>query len=206
MMNCSNLESDLVPLETVRAGVHAIHTAMTHRAERIDVLVCDAETEGDLAALAQASLDIGVDPVWAGSAGLIGPLLDAAEVSRQRPALPQLVSCAGPLLSVVGTLSPVSRRQAELLAAEDVVALTTEGMTLGSDAVYSSDLADRFAAALAAGKDVLVLSTPEAVSSRPDAGALCAALRDLIAPHAGRIGGLFVTGGETLARCLLPWE
>ena len=202
MMICSNLESDLVPLETVRAGVHAIHTAMAHRAERIDVLVCDAETEGDLAALAQASLDIGLDPVWAGSAGLIGPLLDAAEVLRQRPALPQLVSCAGPLLFVVGSISPVSRRQAELLAAEDVVALTTEGTTLGSDADYSIDLADRFAAALAAGKDVLVLSPPEAVSSRPDAGALYAALRDLIAPHAGRIGGLFVTGGET-ARAVL---
>jgi uncharacterized protein YgbK (DUF1537 family) len=50
--------------------------------------------------------------------------------------------------------------------------------------------------------DVLVLSTPEASSSRPDAGALCTALRDLIAPYAGRIGGLFVTGGET-ARAVL---
>jgi uncharacterized protein YgbK (DUF1537 family) len=202
MMNCSGLESDLVPLETIRAGAHAIRTAIARVAERIDVLVCDAETEEDLATLARASLDIGGDPVWAGSAGLIGRLLDAAEVSRQKPTLPELVSCAGPLLFVVGSLSPVSRRQAELLVAEDVVALTTDGTTLGSDAVYSIDLAERFAAALAAGKDVLVLSTPGAESSRPDAGALCTTLRDLIAPHAGRIGGLFVTGGET-ARAVL---
>src|SRR5262249_32207273 len=202
MMNCSGLESDLVPVGTIRAGAHAIRTAIARVAERIDVLVCDAETEEDLATLARASLDIGGDPVWAGSAGLIGPLLDAAEVSRQKPTLPELVSCAGPLLFVVGSLSPVSRRQAELLAAEDVVALTTDETTLGSDAVYSIDLAERFAAALAAGKDVLVLSTPGAESSRPDAGALCTTLRDLIAPHAGRIGGLFVTGGET-ARAVL---
>jgi uncharacterized protein YgbK (DUF1537 family) len=203
MMNCSDLESNLVPLETVRAGVHAIRTAMTNVVERIDVLACDAETEEDLAALAQASLKIGVDPVWAGSAGLIGHLLDAGKISRrQKPTLPQLMSCAGPLLFVVGSLSPVSRRQAELLAAEDIVALAIEGAALDDDAVYSVDLADRFAAALAAGKDVLVLSTPEAVSSRLDAGALCTALRDLIAPHVGRIGGLFVTGGET-ARVVL---
>ena len=47
-----------------------------------------------------------------------------------------------------------------------------------------------------------ILSTPKAVLSRRDAGALCTALRDLIVPHARRIGGLFATGGET-ARAVL---
>jgi D-threonate/D-erythronate kinase len=98
------------------------------------------------------------------------------------------VSCAGPLLFVVGSLSSVSRRQAELLAAEDIVALTIGGTTPDNDAACLADLADRLAAALAAGKDVLVLSTPEVTPSRLDASTLFTALRDLISPHAGRIG------------------
>ena len=123
MMSRSNLKSELVPIQTVRAGARAIRAAMIDIADRIDILVCDAQTEEHLAAVAQASLDIDFDPVWAGSAGLIGHLLDAAELSRQRRGLPQFSSFAGPSLFVIGSRSSVSRRQAELLAAEDIIVL-----------------------------------------------------------------------------------
>lgn len=202
MMSCSDLGSKLVPIETIRAGARAIRAAMTDVADHADVVICDAETEEDLAALAHASLEIGVDLVWVGSAGLVGHLLDAADILRRRADLPQLTSSIGPMLFVVGSQSSVSRRQAGLLATEDVVSLTIEGAKLDNDAAYSADLADRFASALVAGKDILVLSTPKAGPSRLDADALCAALRNLIAPYAGRIGGLFATGGET-ARAVL---
>ena len=202
MMSRADLESKLLPIETIRGGTNSIRAAMTDAAERADVLVCDAETEEDLAALAQASLEISVDPVWAGSAGLIGHLLDAADVSRQKPTLPQPMLSAGPLLFVVGSLSSVSRRQAERLAKEDIVVLAIEEAMLNNNSVCVAALVDRLAAALATGKDVLLLSTPKAVLSRRDAGALCTALRDLVVPHARRIGGLFATGGET-ARAVL---
>jgi D-threonate/D-erythronate kinase len=202
MMDRSGLESKLVPIETIRGGANSICAAMRDAAGRADVLVCDAETEEDLAALAQASLEIGVDPVWAGSAGLIGHLLDAADVSRQRADRPQPVLSAGPLLFVVGSRSPVSRRQAERLAREDIVVLAIEGAMFNNNGVCPAALTDHLAATLATGKDVLLLSTPQAALSRLDAGALCAALRDLVAPHARRIGGLFATGGET-ARAVL---
>src|SRR5579872_2631256 len=117
MMSCSHLESRLVPIEAVRAGVHVTRAAMVDGIDRIDVLVCDAETDEDLITLARASRDIGIDPVWAGSAGWIGHLLDAAGMVRPRAALPRLASADGPLLFVVGSLSSASRRQAELLAA-----------------------------------------------------------------------------------------
>ena len=201
MMSRADLESKLLPIETIRGGANSIRAAMTDAAEQADVLVCDAETEEDLAAIAQASLEIAVDPVWAGSAGLIGHLLDAADVSRQKPTLPQPVLSAGPLLFVVGSLSSVSRRQAERLAKEDIVVLAIEA-AMFNNSVRPAALADRLAAALAAGKDVLLLSTPQAALSRLDAGALSAALGDLVAPHAWRIGGLFATGGET-ARAVL---
>jgi D-threonate/D-erythronate kinase len=201
MMRRADLESKLLPIETIRSGTNSIRAAMTDAAEQADVLICDAETEEDLAALAQASLEIGVDPVWAGSAGLIGHLLDAADVSRQKPTMAQPVLSAGPLLFVVGSLSSVSRRQAERLAKEDVVVLAIEA-AMFNNSVRPAALADRLAAALAAGKDVLLLSTPQTALSHLDAGALSAALGDLVAPHAWRIGGLFATGGET-ARAVL---
>jgi len=196
MMNRSGLESGLVPIETIRRGAGSIRSAMTDAAGQVDVLVCDAESEEDLAALARASLEIGGDPVWAGSAGLIGHLLDAADLSRQIAHIPQPRLSAGPLLFVVSSLSPVSRRQAERLAKEDIVVLPIDSN------VGSAPLADHLASALVAGKDVLILSTPKAVLSRPDAGALCATLRELVAPHVWHIGGLFATGGET-ARAVL---
>jgi 4-hydroxythreonine-4-phosphate dehydrogenase len=201
MMSRADLESKLLSIETIRSDADSIRAAMTDAAEQADVLICDAETEEDLAALAQASLEIAVDPVWAGSAGLIGHLLDAADVSRQKPTLPQPMLSAGPLLFVVGSLSSVSRRQAERLAKEDVVVLAIEAAMLNNNARPAA-LADRLAAALAAGKDVLLLSTPQTALSPLDAGALSAALGDLVAPHARRIGGLFATGGET-ARAVL---
>jgi uncharacterized protein YgbK (DUF1537 family) len=198
MMSRSNLKSELVPIQTVRAGARAIRAAMIDIADRIDILVCDAQTEEHLAAVAQASLDIDFDPVWAGSAGLIGHLLDAAELSRQRRTAPQCSSFAGPLLFVIGSRSSVSRRQAEFLAAEDIIVLTIGEPTFDD---ITANISDRFAAAMAAGKDVLVMSTA-ASSPGLDASRLTTVLRELIAPHAGRIGGLFATGGET-ARVVL---
>ena len=141
MMSRADLESKLLPIETIRSGTNSIRAAMTDAAEQADVLICDAETEEDLAALAQASLEIAVDPVWAGSAGLIGHLLDAADVSRQKPTLAQPVLSAGPLLFVVGSLSSVSRRQAERLAKEDVVVLAIEA-AMFNNSVRPAALAD----------------------------------------------------------------
>ena len=200
MMSSCDLESKLVPIETVRHGAHAIRAAMTDVAGQTDVLVCDAETDQDLAAVAQASLKIGADLIWVGSGGLIGHLLDAVGVSRPRASLPQLVASEGPLLFVVGSQSSVSRRQAERLAEEDVIAFTIEETMLDDRAAHATSLAARLSAALAAEKDVLVLSTLKAAPWRNDA--FCTTLRDLIAPHAGRIGGVFATGGET-ARAVL---
>ena len=197
MMNCAGLESKLVPLGTIRAGADAIRAAMADVANRIDVLVCDAETEQELTALAHASLDIPVRCVWVGSAGLIGPLVDAADISRRKADVPQLISRTGPLLFVIGSQSSVSHRQAELLAAEDIVTLTIEEVALDKEAASLANLAARFAVAFANGKDVLLLSASKVAPARFEGDAFWAALRDLITPYAGRIGGLFVTGGET---------
>src|SRR6478672_6938613 len=62
---------------------------------------------------------------------------------------------------VVGSLSSVSRRQAERLAREDIVVLAIEEAMLNNNSVCMAALVDHLAAALATGKDVLILSTPK---------------------------------------------
>jgi D-threonate/D-erythronate kinase len=201
MMSRANLKNKLVPIEAVRHGAQAIRDVMTDLVGRSDVIVCDAETDEDLAAIAQGSLTIGAGHVWVGSAGLIGHLLDAAKVSRPAANVIRLDASVGPLLFVVGSQSSVSRRQADRLEAENVVALTIDGTMLNDD-VYAADLAARLSAALAAGKDVLVRSTLRAAPHHLDASGFCTTLANWIAPHVEGIGGVFATGGET-ARAVL---
>ena len=56
--------------------------AMRDLAGGADVLVCDAETDADLAAIAEASLALGGATIWAGSAGLAGWLVEAMGLAR----------------------------------------------------------------------------------------------------------------------------
>lgn len=202
MMSSAGLTSTLVPIGVVRRGDGAIRAAMTESVGRADVLVCDAESDDDLAAVARASLGLCPDVVWAGSAGLVGHLIDAVGLTRRKAGTFGVAAPGGPLLFVVGSLSPISRGQAACLATEDVVVLTVEA-AMRADAPHLAGLADRLAAALAAGRDVLIQSTTTTVAPSPaQAAAFAATLADLIAPCAPRIGGLFATGGET-ARAVL---
>jgi len=198
MIRAAGVTGALVPIETVRRGEDAVGAAIAGLVDRADALVCDAETDDDLAAVARASLTIGRDCVWVGSAGLVGHLIDAAGLTRARNGVLRVPAVAGPLMFVVGSLSPVSRRQADRLAAEDVAVVAIDGPTRAGWA----DAADRLRGAIAAGRDVLILSTPQVAPSREEAAAQSAALAGVVTPHAAHIGGLFVTGGET-ARAVL---
>ncbi|OYV32079.1 MAG: hypothetical protein B7Z81_13315, partial [Acidocella sp. 20-61-6] len=50
-----------------------------------DALVCDAQTDADLAAIARAGIGLGPATFWAGSAGLAGHLPAAAGLTRSTP-------------------------------------------------------------------------------------------------------------------------
>jgi 4-hydroxythreonine-4-phosphate dehydrogenase len=110
-----------------RAGLPAAHVDLAtirHRslaktlerflAQGARAFVCDAETDADLDAIARAGLAMARKPLFAGSAGLARALARCHSV-RHRPSMPKVRPL--PIVTVVGSASAVSRRQARELAA-----------------------------------------------------------------------------------------
>ncbi|HEX2528189.1 MAG TPA: 4-hydroxythreonine-4-phosphate dehydrogenase PdxA [Geminicoccus sp.] len=191
-----------LPLADLRSGTLAARLAGLNDVP--DVLVCDAETDADLAALARAALALGDDIVWSGSAGLAGHLIDAAGL-RPGPAPATPILEPGPLLFVVGSMSTVSREQAATLAAEADLSLLPVPVSalLGDHAVLArSEWPVRLHQAIAACRDVVLLPRADVPDDPHHALALRHALAALVAPISQHLGGLFVTGGET-ARAVL---
>jgi uncharacterized protein YgbK (DUF1537 family) len=184
------------------ARVRASDLARAMAATAHDALVCDAETEDDLKAIAEAGRELGAGILWVGSGGLARHLPQAYGLARIRRnfALPPVT---GALLFVVGSLSQVSRVQADRLAADpDVATLSVPPhiLTSGPGTSGSAEQGARLDAACAAGRDIVVLIGAEEPAA--DGSRLCSALARLLKPYAARCGGLFLTGGET-ARAVL---
>src|SRR5882724_3860400 len=70
MLEEAGMRSSVLTLDKIRSRNGNLHKEMTMLAEGIDVLVCDAETDRDLQAVAKATAALGQNTVWAGSAGL----------------------------------------------------------------------------------------------------------------------------------------
>jgi 4-hydroxythreonine-4-phosphate dehydrogenase len=194
MTRAHGLAAALLPL---RGGA----ATMGELAAGADVLVCDAETDADLAAIARASLGLGRAAIWAGSAGLAGWLVEAAGLAR--PARPTpLPAVSGSRLLVVGSRSSVARRQAAVVAAmAGVVSIATDP-TASREALVASGAAAALAGALEAGRDVIVWQpdlADEAASGDPRR---CAGLASLLAERSQSIGALLATGGDTARRLL----
>src|SRR6185437_14164317 len=156
MMGESGLRPALVDLSAIRGN--NLREIVTKSARQADVLVCDAETEEDLRAIACASMTLGRGTVWVGSAGLASHLPRAAGLQREGPPRPALL-WRGPTLFVVGSGSSVSRQQARILESRpDVISLRiTPGVLRGGENLPEWQ-ADRAALerAFSAGVDVLL--------------------------------------------------
>jgi uncharacterized protein YgbK (DUF1537 family) len=133
-----------LPLATVRRGAAAVR-------ERLDrwavaggrALVCDAETEADLDALAAGAA--GFPALLAGSAGLARAL--ANRMGRPGPPAPRPRGLRLPLLVVAGSTHPATRLQVERLAARGagdgiLSAPTTTDDTAATRAAVATRLAD----------------------------------------------------------------
>jgi uncharacterized protein YgbK (DUF1537 family) len=202
MLAAAGLRAGLIGLAQIRApglSGHMAAAVATH-----DALVCDAETEADLQAIAVASMALGRGTVWAGSAGLARYLPGAAGLAGTGRAV-RVPAVSGPILFVVGSLSAVSRGQvARLAAAPGITVLTTppEILRAGSADPGWALQARALEAALVTGQDVVLVLGAEGQADLAEGLLLCHALARLAAPHAERIGALVSTGGET-ARAVL---
>jgi uncharacterized protein YgbK (DUF1537 family) len=124
--------SGLIPLASLRRGP----TAVAARLARLPgCLVCDAETDADLAVLADAT--DGTSALLAGSAGF------ASALAARMPARPgDRPSLRRPLLAIAGSAHPVTREQAARAEARGVSVLMPPPGIDGDRAATVRALAD----------------------------------------------------------------
>ena len=208
MLGHTGLLTALLSLSIVRSHFGNLLSSMLELAAAADVIVCDAETDDDLDAIAHASVALGGNTVWVGSAGLAYQLPHAAGLSSFTTSMQQPEFTSGPTLLVVGSMSSVSHRQARAL--EDAIPVTSiripaDFLLEGHSSSTLNVLAGRIHEALKSGNDTLVVLDPNRTVGPGGRRCLTAALRLLLAPYASLVGSLFATGGETARAILEGW-
>ncbi|TCZ63236.1 4-hydroxythreonine-4-phosphate dehydrogenase PdxA [Paracraurococcus sp. NE82] len=199
VLAAEGLRARLLPLAAVRGDTAAAIAAAL--AEGVEALVCDAALPEDLDVLARAGLPFAERLVWTGSGGIAAALAAAeAPGAAAPPALPP--ARRGGILVVVGSVAEASRAAAARLVEAGAVRPVSLPPALLLDEAAAREAGAAIAAALAAGRDVLVdIAAGDGVDlSR---GALLAErLAGVLAPAAPHIAGLFATGGETACALL----
>ena len=188
-----------VGLDLVRGEPDALRDALELMGlEGAAAVVCDAETETDLAAIAVASARLARRHFCVGSAGLAHHLVRASGTVADTP--PISLRLRGPVLVAVGSLSSASRVQAQHLAQEPgVVTLTVQPEILlqGESSPQWQAASTEFHSALQQEDDVLLTIGCGNTMPPEEGWRLCAALGRLVVPFAARLGGLLATGGDT---------
>lgn len=166
-----------------------------------DVLVADAETTDDLAALIDGIEAAKLACCWVGTAGLAHALAARATAggAEDKAGLPVPTQPQGGILIVVGSLAAAARDGAALLRGRDAArAVTVPPADLLAGTVDAAPIA----AALSAGHDMLV-EIEAGPGADPSTGAeLAHRLARALVPALAQAGGLIATGGETAAALL----
>lgn len=205
MMGESGLRCALVELAAIRGN--RLRETMSGLAREADVLACDAETDEDLRAIADASMALGRGTVWVGSAGLACHLPQAAGLKREAARHPAPL-LPGPMLFVVGSGSSVSRRQARFLESRpDVISVRIAPGVLRGGEDLPEWRAHRAALerAFSAGVDVLMSVGAEESAEPEKDPLLVAALGEMVRPFSNAVGALVITGGETARSVFRAW-
>ncbi len=155
------LSAEVISQDVVAKGAEAIHARLKSAFQRgIGGVVCDAQSEADLAALAEASFPLAEDVIWVGSGGLAAALAAVLEAPTPKPA--QITLQAGArknILLVVGTLAEASRLQSKTILDAGLVAhvpISPATLFAGPCSPEWQQQSRRFADTLATGKDVLL--------------------------------------------------
>jgi 4-hydroxythreonine-4-phosphate dehydrogenase len=223
-----------IDLGRVRGGTVAL--SLRDALDRgVRAVVCDAETDADLDAIASAGASTGSRIVWVASGGLAQVLPRHLPVKpNARPGVMGMAEGWGvarrsspddrpaPVLIVVGSRTSAARQQVAHLAAAGVKHIAASAGMLRADRSTPADSAraagapaapacapwlDSVVAALAKRDDVVVtIEGGDGEGPGPEDASLPAAIGHLLRPVAGRIGGLVLTGGDTALGVLRAWE
>jgi 4-hydroxythreonine-4-phosphate dehydrogenase len=205
----SGLSCGTIEVSTVQSAAHSLEDAMIRLAAEADVLVCDAETDDDLEAIAKAAMVLHPKTVWCGSAGLARQIPRACEFAPVAPPSDsETVSGSGPTLFVVGSPAHASLQQARALAAApDIIAINIPHTLLLSSkpAGAMQEYARLISASLQQGTDVLAQFDAAEPCAAEETQRLTSSLARLIAPCADHAAALVATGGETARAILDTW-
>lgn len=190
-----------VPTRMVRGEAAGLARCLAEAAvSAIDAVVCDAQDEVALKAIAGASVRLRSPAFWVGSGGLARALA-GGWASRYAPPAPPRTVCRRVLI-VVGSRAQISRRQARTLATERSVAeVVVPAALLHAGAHHRQWTLWRKRCDEGFRRGDLLLCIGDS-GSGVDA-ALSASLADLAAAFAGRADGLILTGGDTARAMLL---
>jgi 4-hydroxythreonine-4-phosphate dehydrogenase len=208
MLEAAGLTSAGIDLTLVRGGSPHLAAMLADAAHGHDVLVCDAESDGDLRAIAtaiaglpQAGWDGSV--IWAGSSGLARHIPEALDLTGTSGPAEGPLPFQGPILLVVGSRSPMAHQQADEAGRSGgmtTVLLAPETLRAGCGSAKWVEEGSRLGHALVSGNDVIVMiDSSDGATEDP---CLCAALASWVLPHIKNVGALVATGGET-ARAVL---
>ncbi|GCB05806.1 4-hydroxythreonine-4-phosphate dehydrogenase PdxA [Ralstonia sp. SET104] len=204
MLVRQGLQTSVLTLGDIRAGTTALagHLAAL-QADGVHAVVCDAETDADLAYIADASAQL-AHAFWVGSAGLAPALIRALGLGGANAAAEGDVvsSITGPVLTVVGSMSSVSHTQARELKAGAGAGLLALELPVEALDTPQADITQTVIDALCEGRDVLVTLSQTTRGNSADGLRFCRRLATLLAPALPHAGGLIATGGET-ARAVL---
>lgn len=162
-----------------------------------DVTLFDVSRESDLAAIAWRLRS----RIEAAPSLLIGPSSVARMAAQlwERPkregAAQPVMRSRGPVLALVGSLSPVTRAQVE--AAEGFERLPVDPVRLRDEPAYREVLRDRALQALGHGDTMLVTASPDRAPDDPRAVARATAGLLRAVMDRARIARLLVAGGDT---------
>lgn len=198
---CSaGLSAEVLTLATIAQGAEAVNKQFACARRRgLAAVVCDAETEADLAVAAAASQAMADEIIFVGSAGLAAELA-SAESCTAKPALLSAHTERKSVLVVVGSLAETSRLQARTLVESGLVRhVVVSPSTLfdGSCTQAWQERSQQLAQYLAAKEDVLLELE---LAANPDLACgtkLAAKLAEFVA-GAGSFGAVVATGGDTV--------
>jgi D-threonate/D-erythronate kinase len=203
LLEQSGVRTSALNLSAVRGG--ELTSSLTRHLEHgSSAVVCDAEVDADLTAIAEAGALLGHRIVWVGSAGLAHALARNFVPRVVRKTVP-IVTGAKAILAVVGSTAAIARQQAAYLASDGAALVEVPVKALdGSDPATAALVAHDIEERLRGKVDVVV--TIEGASIHPEPVRLATSLGELLKPMASLVGGLIVTGGETAVHVLRAWR
>ncbi len=201
MLQPFGLQCEVLGLDVIRSARSPLSDTMNAAAQIADVLVCDAETDADLLAIASASMRLDCKPIWVGSAGLAYQLPQAAGLSKTTHFAPvSLPPISGPLLFVIGSLSRNSLEQVRILSSSSAtieICVPPEVLLAGGRNADWFVYAHELERAFRSNQDVVLSPKTEPRIDLAERPFIAAALARLATTVARNAGALIASGGET---------